>query len=89
MSVTKILPPEIDIAAFNRDEAFAAAFVGSTVETLRTWRKRGCGPPWKKLNGLVRYSLASLQEWVESKPGGGTSDHGRLPQKSSGGGVAA
>ena len=71
MRAITILPPEIDKAAFNRDEPFAATFVGSTVETLRTWRKRGCGPPWKKLNGLVRYSLESLQEWVEAQPTGG------------------
>ena len=65
------LPPEIDVTAFNLDEPFAAALLGTKVETMRTWRKRHCGPPWKKLNGLVSYSLASLQEWVESQPTGG------------------
>jgi hypothetical protein len=42
------------------------------METLRTWRKKGIGPPWRKINGkLIRYSLAELVAWVKSQPGGG------------------
>jgi hypothetical protein len=66
------LSPELDQAAFNRTEDFAARLLGVTRETLRGWRKRGTGPAYKKPGGkLVRYSVASLLAFVESQPGGG------------------
>ena len=55
--------------AYNRDERFAARFYGVDIETVRGWRKRGCGPRCRKINGkLVRYSLADLVAWGESQP---------------------
>ena len=69
---TTPLPHELDLTAHNRDERFAATFLGTKMETLRTWRKKGIGPPWRKINGkLIRYSLAELVAWVKSQPGGG------------------
>ncbi len=69
---THTLTQELEISAYNRDERFAAAFLGAKVETLRGWRKKKCGPPWRKIGGkLVRYSLADLRAWVESQPAGG------------------
>jgi hypothetical protein len=53
-----------------RDERFVADFLGTTVETLRTWRRRRCGPPWVKFGKLVRYSIAGLIAWANSQPGG-------------------
>ena len=59
------LPANLQLTACNRDERFAAAYLGIHVETLRGWRKRNTGPPWRKAKGkLVRYSLADLTEWL-------------------------
>lgn len=72
-TTTDQLPTELQATAYNRDERFTAAYLGVKIETLRTWRKRRCGPPWRKINGrLVRYSLADLMAWVDSQPGGGS-----------------
>jgi hypothetical protein len=63
-----------------RDERFTANRLGVSVETLRTWRKRGVGPRYRKLGRCVRYSLADLDAFVEAQPtGGGATDalHGR------------
>ncbi|MEP7354861.1 MAG: helix-turn-helix domain-containing protein [Acidobacteriota bacterium] len=71
-SATNNLPPDLEITAHNRNEHFASALLGVDVETLRGWRKRKTGPPWRKVNGrLVRYSLGELTEWVKSQPSGG------------------
>jgi hypothetical protein len=72
-SITTIqpqLPPELDETAFNKDEYYATAFCGAkSVYTTRAWRKKGQGPPFRKINGnMVRYSIATLREWMESQP---------------------
>jgi hypothetical protein len=41
------------------------------VRTLQSWRLRGIGPPWKKLQGSVKYDKLAFDKWVESCPGGG------------------
>jgi hypothetical protein len=70
---TSHLPPDLQVTAHNRNEHFAAAYLGVDVETLRGWRKRRTGPPWRKVNGkLIRYSLAELTEWVKAQPAGGS-----------------
>lgn len=69
---TTQLPSDLDATAHNRNEQFAAAYLGVHVETVRGWRKRRTGPPWRKVNGkLVRYSLEDLAAWVRSQPTGG------------------
>jgi len=69
---SQTLPPELKHAVFNRNEDFAALFLGVNKETLRGWRKRGIGPVYKKPGGkLVRYSVTSLLVFMESQPGGG------------------
>jgi hypothetical protein len=66
------LPTELDHAAFNKTEDFAAQLLGAHRETLRGWRKRGVGPQFKKVGGkLVRYSIASLMAFMQAQPGGG------------------
>jgi hypothetical protein len=71
-SATTQLPADLQVTAYNRPEGFAAAYLGVDVETVRGWRKRRTGPPWKKINGkLIRYSLADLRAWVEAQPAGG------------------
>jgi len=52
-------------------EEFAADYLGVKRATLRTWRKRGCGPPWYKIGDrLVRYKTRGLVSWANSQPGG-------------------
>ena len=71
-SKTQQLPQDLQVTAYNRNEHFAAAFLGVHVETLRGWRKRKTGPPWRKVNGkLIRYSLSDLAIWVQAQPTGG------------------
>jgi hypothetical protein len=66
------LPPELDREAFNRTEEFAARFCGQSVETIRGYRRRGVGPRFKKILGKsIRYSIASLVEFMEAQPSGG------------------
>lgn len=73
-SKTEQLPEGLQVTAYNRNEHFAAAFLGVHVETLRGWRKRKTGPPWRKVNGkLIRYSLSDLTGWVQAQPTGGDS----------------
>jgi hypothetical protein len=51
-SETAQLPADLEVTACNRNERFAAAYLGVHVETLRGWRKRKTGPPWRKLGTL-------------------------------------
>jgi hypothetical protein len=68
----QLLPDDLDRQAYNRNEEFAAQFCGQSVETLRGYRKRGVGPRYKKILGKsIRYSIASLTEFMESQPTGG------------------
>lgn len=73
----KILPSNLDHEAFNKTEEFAACFCGLSVETIRGFRKRSVGPRFRKIMGKsIRYSVASLVEFMESQPTGGEGDAG-------------
>jgi hypothetical protein len=78
---TSILPPELEQTLFNKDERFAAAFLGISSEGLRTWRKQGRSPNYRKLGKLVRYSIESLRAFVEAQPIGGSNE--RMPKPTS------
>lgn len=66
------IAPELCDEIFNRDERFAARFVGVSPETLRTWRRKNVGPRYRKVLGkLVKYSVASLREFLDAQPAGG------------------
>lgn len=45
----------------------ATTFLALAAGTLRTWRTRGEGPPFIRLNGkgAVRYDQADLITWVQ------------------------
>jgi predicted DNA-binding transcriptional regulator AlpA len=47
----------------------AAAFLGLSVSTLRSWRSRGkpTGPPFAKVGGMVMYSLKELEKYMEER----------------------
>jgi hypothetical protein len=53
------------------NEREAAKFLGITVEGLRTWRKLGRGPRYRKFGRCVRYKRADLEVFVEAAPAGG------------------
>ncbi|MFG1643811.1 helix-turn-helix transcriptional regulator [Amycolatopsis sp. NPDC049252] len=40
-----------------------AAFLHVSVETVRAWRKRGYGPPGRKMGKHLRYDPAVVREW--------------------------
>jgi hypothetical protein len=45
------------------NEYQAAEEIGYAVSTLRTWRCRGKGPPWEKVEGAVRYDREELRRY--------------------------
>jgi predicted site-specific integrase-resolvase len=47
--------------------AAAADFLGVAEGTLRNWRVRGGGPPYRKFKKLVRYTKGELQEWADGR----------------------
>jgi predicted DNA-binding transcriptional regulator AlpA len=50
------------------DEKIAAGFIGISPRTLQGYRSKGGGPEYRKLgNGIVRYKVIHLIEWIESK----------------------
>jgi hypothetical protein len=67
---TRALQRRLDGTALG-DERFAASYLSVKVETLRTWRKQGRGPLYRKLGRCVRYRLSDLFEFVEAQPAGG------------------
>ena len=67
----------------------AAARLGLNPATMRTWRRQGDGPPWRRFGKwLVRYPVVGLDKWAdEPEQVGGTSMRRR--QASAQGSVAA
>lgn len=67
------------------DERAAAAALGFQPRTLQLWRLRGGGPPFVRVSSrAVRYRVADLEAWAESKvrtstAGPGSPDTGRRP----------
>ena len=47
-------------------ETQVAAITGLAVSTLRNWRSKRIGPPYRKLGGAVRYDADKLTAWIES-----------------------
>lgn len=45
----------------------AARLLGVQQKTLEGWRRNGSGPPFRKFGAAVRYSLAELEAWAESR----------------------
>ncbi len=58
-----------DISNYYVREKGAAAFLGVSVFSLRSWRCRGTGdvPPWAKVSGMVMYSKKALEEYMEMR----------------------
>jgi hypothetical protein len=43
----------------------AAAMLGTTEGTLKSWRSRGIGPAWVKLGAAVRYDVEELLDFIK------------------------
>jgi hypothetical protein len=50
-------------------EKEAAAFLGVSVFSLRSWRSRGepCGPPFPRMGSMVMYSVRELERYMEQR----------------------
>jgi predicted DNA-binding transcriptional regulator AlpA len=55
-------------------EDAAADMLGTTVRTLQDWRLTGRGPRYAKLGRAVRYDLADIRSWLESRKYQSTAD---------------
>ena len=67
----------------------AAKRLGLQESTLANWRWRGCGPPYLRVGGRVRYRLADLANWLDGRTRTSTSDLGPQAVIAPGKGVAA
>jgi predicted site-specific integrase-resolvase len=45
-----------------------------SLAALQRWRLEGRGPRFIKVSSKVRYRPEELEEWLVSRPGGGSSD---------------
>jgi len=52
----------------------AAAYLNTSRATLARWRVQGGGPPFIKMGGRIRYDVADLDAWLESRRRVSTSD---------------
>lgn len=59
-------------------ETEASLIYGVGIRQFRNMRMRGTGPAWVKVSGQVGkrggrvlYPVASLEAWLQSRPGGG------------------
>jgi excisionase family DNA binding protein len=49
------------------DIARAAAYLGVTASTLRSWKTKGTGPKYYRAGRLIRYRVAQLDAWIERR----------------------
>ncbi len=53
------------------DTVKASAHLDVEPRTLEDWRRRGVGPPYRRLGRrLVRYNLHELNAWVQAQSAG-------------------
>lgn len=45
----------------------AAAYMCLRPQTLRVWRIRGCGPPYRRAGSKPVYARADLDAWLASR----------------------
>lgn len=53
------------------NESQLAQHLNVSIATVRRWRMRNTGPPFKKIGSSVRYATDKLKSWVDSQPSGG------------------
>ncbi|MCU1327486.1 MAG: hypothetical protein JWN34_2856 [Bryobacterales bacterium] len=49
-----------------------ATILDIKASTLERWRVMGSGPPYRKLNGAVRYALDEVEAWAQQCRSGGS-----------------
>jgi hypothetical protein len=42
-------------------------WIAVSKSALRKWRREGLGPPYVKLNRMIRYPLADLKIWLNNR----------------------
>ncbi len=47
------------------DTRSAAQLLAMSEDTLKAWRTRKVGPPYRKINGAVRYVRSELEAYLE------------------------
>lgn len=57
--------PHIERAIY--EEVEAARFLSVARSTLRHWRLTGHGPPFLKLNRMIRYRRQDLEGWLDAR----------------------
>lgn len=62
---------DLQLLTYDKTEFDVARFFRRSVQTVRRDRQQGRGPQYKKIGGLVRYSLQDILAWVDAQPGGG------------------
>jgi predicted DNA-binding transcriptional regulator AlpA len=60
------------------NEHDVARITGMSVASVRRWRLIRQGPKYLKLGSAVRYRLADITSWLNSRPTGGEQNHARL-----------
>lgn len=48
-------------------EREVAEMLGVTQTTLQRWRRDGGGPPWHKLQRLIRYRLSEVEKYIDER----------------------
>jgi hypothetical protein len=56
------------------DTKSAAKYLGCHPDTLRRWRREGCGPRCNKRGKFIRYHVDELDNWIRSLPVAGNPD---------------
>lgn len=49
-----------------------ANFLGIPVQTIYQWRRKGYGPPGRRIGKHVRYVPGDVEQWVTAQPVGGS-----------------
>jgi len=57
-----------------RDDRWLAEYLNCEHKTTQAWRTRGGGPPFIKVNSLVRYRKSDVDRWLESRLVSSTSE---------------
>lgn len=60
-----------------QDDSWLARYLKCERKTAQAWRTRGGGPPFIKINSLVRYRKSDVDRWLESRRFASTSEAGK------------
>jgi predicted site-specific integrase-resolvase len=44
----------------------AAPMIGVNAATLKSWRRKGIGPPYVRFGNRVRYRLCDIEAWLDA-----------------------